>query len=74
MTLLLNEYIVVSFHVVVVEPAIGEYHELSTKYEIEKGCRTEAENFATQVGKGVLIKYIAKGRMIWKKEKIEVSD
>ena len=33
----------------VVEPAIGEYHELNTRYEIERECRAEAESFATKV-------------------------
>ena len=33
----------------VVEPAIGEYHELNTRYQIEHACREAAEDFATKV-------------------------
>ena len=35
--------------VIVLEPVYDEYSQLETKYEIEKGCRTQAEEFATKV-------------------------
>jgi hypothetical protein len=37
------------FYITVIEPAIEEYTKLQNKYEIEKGCRHEAETYASQV-------------------------
>ena len=33
----------------VLEPVYDEYSQLETKYEIEKGCRSKAEEYATKV-------------------------
>ncbi|XP_045190042.2 shootin-1-like isoform X2 [Mercenaria mercenaria] len=32
-----------------IEPALEEYNKLQNKYEIEKGCRHEAETYASQI-------------------------
>ena len=37
------------FLVAVLEPVYDEYSQLETKYEIEKGCRSKAEEYATKV-------------------------
>lgn len=35
--------------VTVIEPALEEYNKLQNIYEIEKGCRYEAQTYASQV-------------------------
>ncbi len=42
-----------AFLVSVLEPVYDEYSQLETKYEIEKGCRTQAEEFATKVNSSI---------------------
>ena len=36
-------------HISVIQPAVDEFNELNMKYEIERGCRNHAEDYATQV-------------------------
>lgn len=33
----------------VIDPAIQEYEKLKNKYEIEKGCRYQAQSYASQI-------------------------
>ena len=35
--------------IVVINPAIQEYEALKNKYKIEKGCRYQAQSYATQI-------------------------